>query len=728
MQGLWLLISCLVFCPALINTEEDENRKLTIFTVATQKNDGYLRFQRSCEFFELEVVTLGMGQKWQGGDMNYPGGGWKVNLLKEELKKRSGDDGMMMFTDSFDVILAASSESILGQYDKMDGGIIFGAENFCWPDVNLKEKYPAVDKGYKYLNSGGFIGSIKDIHAMLSAGGDLKNTEDDQLFYTNIFLDPEMRNKFNMKLDHKAEMFQNLNGVEEEIELEFEGEHPYFFNMNFNTMPMVFHGNGPSKLFLNTLGNYIPGQWHKELGCEDCWRDSIDFSDFSTPPRILLAIFIEEPTPFMDEFFERVVNLEYQKTYIDLVIHNAADYHSKQVAEFVEYWGNENMIETYKSIKVIPQDEQEVNARNEALELCTTNKCDFVFVIDSVVHLDNPNTLKLLIEQNREVVAPMMIRPYTAWSNFWGALNKDGFYARSLDYMEIVNSDRLGLWNVPYLSSCYLVSSKILRGAGTQPDYLHPSLDPDMAFALSLRKKNIFKYVSNRANFGHLINNEKFGTIHLNNELWEVKTNRYDWERRYLHENYSQSLVEGNEPVTPCPDVYWFPVFTEKFCDEFVAEAENFGQWSKGTNNDERLAGGYEAVPTRDIHMNQIGFDDEWLYILDTYVRPLQEHVFIGYFHQPPKSIMNFMVRYRPDEQPYLRPHHDSSTYTINVALNTVGVDYEGGGCNFLRYKCKVQDTKKGHLLLHPGRLTHYHEGLHTTKGTRYIMISFVDP
>jgi hypothetical protein len=33
-----------------------------------------------------------------------------------------------------------------------------------------------------------------------------------------------------------------------------------------------------------------------------------------------------------------------------------------------------------------------------------------------------------------------------------------------------------------------------------------------------------------------------------------------------------------------------------------------------------------------------------------------------------------------------------------------------------------------GWLFMHPGRLTHYHEGLYTTKGTRYIMISFVDP
>ena len=75
--------------------------------------------------------------------------------------------------------------------------------------------------------------------------------------------------------------------------------------------------------------------------------------------------------------------------------------------------------------------------------------------------------------------------------------------------------------------------------------------------------------------------------------------------------------------------------------------------------------------------MNQIGFEEQWLYVLDFYVRPLQESVFLGYFHKPPRSLMNFMVRYRPDEQPFLKPHHDSSTYTINVALNRVGVDYE---------------------------------------------------
>lgn len=38
---------------------------------------------------------------------------------------------------------------------------------------------------------------------------------------------------------------------------------------------------------------------------------------------------------------------------------------------------------------------------------------------------------------------------------------------------------------------------------------------------------------------------------------------------------------------------------------------------------------------------------------------------------------MNFVVRYKPDEQPSLKPHHDSSTYTINIALNRPNIDYE---------------------------------------------------
>lgn len=38
---------------------------------------------------------------------------------------------------------------------------------------------------------------------------------------------------------------------------------------------------------------------------------------------------------------------------------------------------------------------------------------------------------------------------------------------------------------------------------------------------------------------------------------------------------------------------------------------------------------------------------------------------------------MNFVVRYHPEEQSSLRPHHDASTYTVNLALNRPNIDYE---------------------------------------------------
>ncbi|MEQ2272131.1 Procollagen-lysine,2-oxoglutarate 5-dioxygenase 2, partial [Xenotaenia resolanae] len=41
----------------------------------------------------------------------------------------------------------------------------------------------------------------------------LHDNDDDQLFYTKIYLDPLKRKSLNMTLDHKCQIFQNLNGA-----------------------------------------------------------------------------------------------------------------------------------------------------------------------------------------------------------------------------------------------------------------------------------------------------------------------------------------------------------------------------------------------------------------------------------------------------------------------------------------------------------------------------------
>ncbi|CAH1395027.1 unnamed protein product [Nezara viridula] len=715
----FILLFFLTVSPSLSKTKTGD---LLIFTVSTNETDGFKRYIKSTEAYDLSVKVLGMGQKWEGGDMKFRGGGFKINLLRQALKPYQHDESLIvMFTDSFDVMFLGTKENIIKNFKTFNASIVFAAEVYCWPEKSLADSYPKTESPYKYLNSGGFIGYAKQLYNLLNENR-LKDKDDDQHYFTKLFLNTEIREKYRIRLDHKATIFQCASGAADHLKL-IESSDGYYALLNEITgsQPLVLHGNGPSKLYLNSVGNYLSKARSSSTNdCLDC--PSINMPYVGEFPIILMGIFIPFDTPFMEEFLEKITKLQYPKNKIHLYIFCKVESH----LHIINNWISEN--KEYLSVKKIEPNEgiDEPLARNLAIERCKIKNCKFFFSVDSVVHLDDPTVLQWLIQEQKGVIGPMLLRPYKSWSNFWGSLSNEGYYARSFDYMDIINNDKRGVWNIPYLTSCYLINSTLLpllSGA-----YENGKLDPDMAFCQTLRDKEVFMFVDNRIDVGHLINPEDFDPTKVNPEMYEIFTNKYDWEQRYIHPNFSMSLREDVTPIQPCPDVYWFPIVTPRFCKELIQMVESYGKWSSGSNQDERLAGGYENVPTRDIHMKQIDYERHWLYFLQQYVRLLQERVFIGYFHDPPQALMNFVVRYRPDEQPSLRPHHDSSTYTVNIALNRRGIDYEGGGCRFLRYNCSITDTKVGWLLLHPGRLTHYHEGLLVSNGTRYIMVSFVDP
>ena len=156
-----------------------------------------------------------------------------------------------------------------------------------------------------------------------------------------------------------------------------------------------------------------------------------------------------------------------------------------------------------------------------------------------------------------------------------------------------------------------------------------------------------------------------------------------------------------------------------------IAESEASNEWSSGTQNDNRLKGGYEPVPTRDIHFNQLGYKQAFKVMLLRYAAPIAQYHYTGYTMVAEENL-DFIVKYQPEGQPYLRPHHDASSVTVVITLNRRGIDFEGGGTHFIRQKCHAF-SPKGYATLHPGRVTHQHEGLETTKGTRYIIVSFID-
>lgn len=720
---------CLCGLSSLTNGEDARipAEKLSVLTVATKETDGFKRFLRSAKHFNYTVKVLGRGEKWTGGDyLSAPGGGQKVRLLKAALLEMKSEDQVILFIDSYDVVFASGPKELLKKFQQTKHKVVFSSESLIWPDRHLEDKYPHVREGNRFLGSGGFIGYTPSIKEMVSnwTGGD---SDSDQLFFTKIYIDPAKRKALNISLDTKCRLFQNLHGALDEVVLKFEDGRVRARNVQYDTLPVILHGNGPTKLQMNYLGNYIPNSWTFESGCTICHENLRPLSALkeSEYPLVLIGIFIQQPTPFVSVFFERLLKLQYPKDRLKLFIFNQEPHHEQQVSSFLQEHGS-----LYQDVKSIgPEEEMDgADARDLAFDMCRKDmECDYFFNLDIEVVLKNENTLKILIKQNLPIVAPMITRAGRLWSNFWGALSADGYYARSEDYVDIVQGRRVGLWNVPYVSSVYLVKAGLLRSELNDYQlFSSENLDPDMAFCHSVRNKGVFMYVNNLHTFGRILSTEKYKTKHLHNDLWEIFENPVDWQERYIHENYTR-MIRDKLIENPCPDVYWFPIFTDVACNHLVEEMEHFGKWSGGGNVDTRIQGGYENVPTIDIHMNQVDYEREWQKFLLEYVAPVTEKMFPGYYTKAQFDLA-FVVRYKPDEQPSLRPHHDASTFTINIALNQVGTDYQGGGCRFLRYDCSIQAPRKGWALMHPGRLTHYHEGLPTTAGVRYIAVSFVDP
>uniref|UniRef100_A0A671PKB5 Procollagen-lysine,2-oxoglutarate 5-dioxygenase 3-like n=1 Tax=Sinocyclocheilus anshuiensis TaxID=1608454 RepID=A0A671PKB5_9TELE len=540
--------------------------ELLVITAATEVNDGYLRFMRTIRQFNYTVQVLGLGEEWKGGDVaRTVGGGQKVRWLKKELEKHKDKQNMViMFVDSYDVILASGPEELLKKFSRFSHRVVFSAEGFCWPDQRLASKYPVVHHGKRYLNSGGVRVCGRDFLSHFSF-----------VTYLNNLI-----------------------------------------------------------LQLNYLGNYVPSAWTYEHGCGICDDDLLDLNGVSDEemPLVHVAVFIEQPTPFLEEFLERLATLIYPHTRLRLFIHNNVVYHEQHVEQF---WTRHRSL--FPGARIIGPEEnlRQDQARTMAVEACKKDvSCDYFFSIDSDVALTNPDVLRILIEENKAVIAPMLSRHGKLWSNFWGALSPEGFYSRSEDYIDIVQSKRVGLWNVPYITQVYLIRGETLRSRLAPVSlYQQEGMDPDMIFCKSVREQGVFMFVSNRDEFGRLISSTNYNISRLHPDMWQIFDNPVDWREKYIHEDYSKIFEDDENFVEqPCPDVYWFPAFSERMCDELVETMEDFGGWSGGKNKDERLSGGYENVPTVDIHMNQIQYEKEWLKFLKDYIVPVTEKLYPGYY------------------------------------------------------------------------------------------------
>ena len=150
---------------------------------------------------------------------------------------------IVLFTDAYDVVYYGMFDEIIEKYQEMNIPILFGCETECNPNPDLATRYQERHHEFSYLNSGLFIGRVKELRECMK-GYEYNDKHDDQLFWTYQFLE----NPDKIKLDYENRLFLNTHGIDEQT-LVYENNRVYYKSKE----PAFVHVNGMNKSLVNIL-------------------------------------------------------------------------------------------------------------------------------------------------------------------------------------------------------------------------------------------------------------------------------------------------------------------------------------------------------------------------------------------------------------------------------------------------------------------------------------------
>lgn len=456
--------------------------------VSVHKTDGVLRFENFCKAHNLPYKIVGEGKVWRGGDMFAgAGGGQKINEIVEVLETL--DNRLIVMCDTFDLFPVAGAQEIIHKFRKLTkpGQILFTSEVYCWPDQSLASKHPttqivdnyggrAVNK-YRFLNSGGIIGYRDDIYNLITAnstGTIVNDNDDDQLFFTRKYLNM-LGGANKIILDTHCHMFQAVNGCADDLRI----HRNRLYNKYTNSYPIFIHGNGPAKTHLNSYENYLVPSLSPQL---ERLRSNI-------VPKIFIALYVDSNGSDYLDFLYHASKLTYP---------NAIYYiYDKGELESMPNFDSD----TDKKCIYKP------NTTTYVFKDFLQSDCDYYFLLEEKCLLTKMDVLEELIGymDNYRIICPMLTgRTNKIGSNFWGALDGNGFYKRSHDYLDIVEYNKRGIWNVPYITGAILFNRAPIENWDLLRENKYAS-HIDMALCHNMRRETLFMYVTNNQHYGYII-------------------------------------------------------------------------------------------------------------------------------------------------------------------------------------------------------------------------------
>lgn len=217
------------------------NRLLLITTTSNANSEAFKRFNRSVQAYHLDLSVIASQPNARSD---------RIEVLKKALTTYKNEPTLVvMVVDSQNSVINANAQDILARFDKFkpETRIVFSADPKCWPDSSLESKYPSLDgtAGNRFLNGRAFIGFAPKLWDLLT--WNIKD-QDEQLFFTKAYLDPDARSQLAIEIDHKAELFQNLDSLEGDVRLEFHSDSVSLKNSIYQSEPVVVHGGGASRV------------------------------------------------------------------------------------------------------------------------------------------------------------------------------------------------------------------------------------------------------------------------------------------------------------------------------------------------------------------------------------------------------------------------------------------------------------------------------------------------